>query len=171
METVGKPYWSNFTLDIWKNTPPIPTSLRISGKIMCYIGLDLRKQWPGVRGRRIPQIHQHVWYNNTRVNVSVDLGMSRHLQCGSTDGLCFDMECNATIDASDVYVPRQRRGRSHVWRDVNNAAAMLRLCPLTYGTDGLYFGIECDNQQRDGVESWFVIGRKKCWCHRIFIYA
>ena len=83
------------------------------------------------------------------------------------NGLCFGMECNTTIDASVGCVARQRRGCSHVWRDVNYAAAMLRLRPLTYGTDDLYFGMECDNQQRNCVESWSVNGGKKCWCQRI----
>jgi len=32
--------------------------------------------------------------------------------------------------------------------------------PVTYGTDDLYFGMECDNQQHGDVESWSVIGGK-----------
>jgi len=71
----------------------------------------------------------------------------------------FDMECKTTIDTSVGYIARQRCGHSHVWRDVNNAAVMLSLRPLT--CIGLYFGMKCRIEINNAI-LWKagVIGRK-----------
>jgi len=124
----------------------------VVGAVVCDATSTMRQQsahWPMVQ--TTCTLAWNVTINNTMV---------------WTAGLCFDMECNATIDVSVGYIVRQRRGRSHVWHDVNNAAATLG--DLLHRRPVLWRGM----WQYGGVESWSVENMlTRRWRQSIFRYV